>query len=398
MKRNLESKKIKEFLERGVEQIINKDNLIKKLTSARKLKIKFGVDPTSSTLHLGNAIPLWKIRQFQKMGHKAIVIIGDFTARIGDPSDKTSIRQPLHKKQVMENMKNYKNQMGKILDLKRTQFLYNSSWLNKLNFEEILKLAGQFTVAQMLERRNFNERYKNNKPINLQEFLYPLMQGYDSVAIQSDIELGGTDQTFNLLAGRVIQSIYKQELQDIMTLTLIEGTDGRKMSKSFGNIIAITDKPRDMFGKVMSIGDDLIIKYFTMCTLIPLKEVKKIEKELNLRKINPRDAKIRLAKEIVAIYHGKKTAIEAEREFNKIFKEKGVPSKIIKVKIREGSLNILELLVKTKLVYSKSEAKRLISQKAIKINEMVQNDWKKDVEVKKGMIVRVGKRKFIRIA
>jgi tyrosyl-tRNA synthetase len=395
MKVNLQ--KIKEILERGVEQIVEKKSLIKKLTSGRKLRIKLGIDPTSPILHLGNAIPLWKLRQFQDLGHQIILIIGDFTAQIGDTSDKMAMRQPLSSEQIEENMKDYKKQISKILDLTKTKIVYNSTWLSKLRFEEILKLARQFTVAQMLERENFDKRYKTGKPINLQEILYPLMQGYDSVAIQADVEIGGTDQTFNLLAGRAIQKAYGQKPQDIITLTLIEGTDGRKMSKSFGNIIAIIDEPVDMFGKVMSMDDDLIVKYFRLCTLLPLNEIEKIEKGLNSKKINPREAKIKLAREIVAVYHGQELAKEAEEEFNRVFKKKELPSRIPEVRLQEKTFPILDLLVKTNLASSKSEAKRLILQRGVKINGRVQEDWKGIIKAKKKMIIQVGKRKFVKI-
>lgn len=397
MKANTDPKKIKEILTRGVEQIVEKESLIKKLMSGKKLRIKLGIDPTSPILHLGNAIPLWKLRQFQEIGHQIVLIIGDFTAQIGDPSDKTAMRKPLSRKEVEENMKGYKKQISKILDLTKTKIVYNSVWLSKLRFKEILKLAGQFTVAQILERENFNERYKTGKPINLQEILYPLMQGYDSVATRADVEIGGTDQTFNLLAGRAIQKAYGQGPQDIITLTLIEGTDGRKMSKSFGNIIGITEKPLEMFGKIMSMGDSLIIKYFRLCTFLPVNEIDEIEKDLNLKKINPREVKSRLAYEIVKLYHGERAAKNAEKEFDLIFREKKLPLKIPEVHFREKSLNIVDLLVKTNLASSKSEAKRLILQGGVKIDNKIQEDWKKNVKIKSGMVIQVGKRKFKKI-
>ena len=394
MEINTTPKKVEEVLTRGVEQIIGKENLIKRLTSGKKLRIKLGIDPTSPILHLGNAIPIWKLRQFQDLGHHIILIVGDFTARIGDASDKTAPRQPLTKKEIENNLKTYKNQIGKILNLKRTEFVYNSSWLKKLTFEEIIKLASQFTVAQMIERENFTARYRAGKPIGLQEFLYPLMQGYDSVAIRADVEIGGTDQTFNMLAGRAIQKVYNQKPQNIVTLTLIEGTDGQKMSKSLGNVIGITDNHNEIFGKIMSMDDSLIIKYFTLCTQLPLQKIEKIKKYLKSRELNPRDAKAELAYEIVALYHGNKIARRAGEEFNKVFKEKKMPSRIPEVKIKEKRLNILEMLVKAKLVSSKSEAKRLILQKGVRINGGVETDWKRTLEIKKGLIVQVGKRKF----
>jgi len=393
----LSNSKINEILERGVEEIIGRESLIKKLVSGEILRIKLGIDPTAPILHLGNAVPLWKLRQFQELGHQIVLIIGDFTAQIGDTSDKTAIRQPLTKEQIEKNMKEYKRQIGKILDFKKTEYIYNSTWLSELSFKEVLKLSSQFTVAQMLERENFTERYKVGKPIGLQEFLYPLMQGYDSVAVKADVEIGGTDQIFNLLAGRIIQKAYGQSPQNVIALTLIEGTDGQKMSKSLGNIIGITDNPRDMFGKVMSMSDDLIIKYFLLCTRLPLEEIKKIEEDLKSKKLNPRDTKARLAKEIVTLYHGQKIAEFAEEEFNRIFKEKKLPIKILTMEISEDNLNISDLLTKIRLTSSKSEAKRLILQGGVKINGKVQKNWKEIIKIKKDTIIQVGKRKFVKL-
>ncbi|MEK7193823.1 MAG: tyrosine--tRNA ligase [Patescibacteria group bacterium] len=384
----IDSKKIEEILTRGIEEIIEKESLVRKLKSGKKLRIKHGIDPTGPVIHLGNAIPFWKLREFQNLGHRIVLIIGDFTARIGDPSNKESMRQPLTKTKIEKNMKTYKTQIGKILNLKKTEFVYNSKWLSKLNFLEILtKLANQFTVAQILERENFMTRYKAGKPIGLPEFLYPLMQGYDSVIVKADLEIGGTDQKFNMLAGRNIQRAYNQRTQDIMTLTLLPGTDGRKMSKSYGNIIGIADEPNNMYGKIMSIKDELIPQYFELCT----------KKDFKIKKINPRDAKAKLAYEIVSLYHGQKSAAEAEKEFNKIFKKKELPSKMPTISIAQKNIGILDLLVKTKLASSKSEAQRLILQKGVKINGEIQTDWKKTVNIKKGTVLQAGKRRFMKI-
>lgn len=391
MKINVHSQKIKDILTRGVEEIIERESFIKKLKSGKPLRIKFGIDPTSPDIHLGNAVILRKLKQFQQLGHQIILIVGDFTAQIGDPSDKEAMRQPLSAGEIKENIKTYKEQVSKILDLKKTGFVYNGKWLSKLNFQEILaKLANQFTVAGMLERENFTARYKSGKPIGLHEFLYPLMQGYDSAVVKADLEIGGTDQKFNMLAGRDIQRAYEQIPQDIMTLTLLPGTDGRKMSKSYGNSIGITDEPNEMYGKIMSLKDDLIPQYFKLC-------VEKIEKKIRNKKLNPRDAKAKLAKEIVALYHGKIAAEKAEREFNKIFRKKELPSEIPSVKIPAKKIDILDLLLKSKLAPSKSEARRLILQKAVKINDEVQTDWRKIVAHEKGTIIQVGKRKFAKI-
>jgi len=407
-------RKIKELLERGVESVIVRENLEKRLKSGSKLRVKFGIDPTAPSIHLGNAIPIWKLRQFQDLGHQIVFLIGDFTARIGDTSDKTAIRQPMSEEEIAGNMKTYKDQLGKILDLDKTEFVYNSHWLDRLTYKEILNLQSQFTVAQMVERENFHDRYKAGKPIGLQEFSYPLMQGYDSVAVKADIEIGGTDQTFNLLAGREIQRAYAQEPQDIMTLTLLEGTDGRKMSKSYGNVINIADAPDDMFGKVMSMADELMARYFILCTKVSLEEIKSMEKDLKDEKVNPRDIKARLAREIVKIYHGEEEARKAEDEFNKIFRDKEMPSEMPEIKVESGEYQILDFLAENKLAPSKTEAKRLIMQNAVKIklfasgqavaaeqlkNWQVEKDWQKTLEIKKGekMIIQVGKRKFAKI-
>jgi tyrosyl-tRNA synthetase len=399
MKINTDPEKIKELLERGVENIIVRESLEKKLKSDGKLRVKFGIDPTGPSIHLGNAIPIWKLRQFQDLGHQIVFLIGDFTARIGDTSDKTAIRQPMTEEEIAGNMKSYKEQLGKILDLDKTEFVYNSQWLDKLTYKEILNLQSQFTVAQMIERENFHDRYKAGKPIGLQEFSYPLMQGYDSVAIKADVEIGGTDQTFNILAGREIQRAYGQEPQDVMTLALLEGTDGRKMSKSYGNIIGIADEPNDMYGKIMSMKDDLMVKYFILCTKMPLREVENIEKELKAEKVNPRNVKANLAREIVAIYHGEEDARKAEEEFNRIFREKELPSEMPEVRVKAGEYQILDFLAENKLAPSKTEAKRLIMQNAVKINGQVENEWQKTLKIETGKetIIQIGKRKFAKI-
>jgi len=393
---NTSQKKIEELLKRGVEDSVVRERLKSRLKSGKQLRVKFGIDPTGPTVHLGNAIPLWKLRQFQELGHQVVLLIGDFTARIGDTSDKQAIRRPLEESEIQKNLKTYKEQIAKILDLEKTEFVYNSDWLKKMSFEDVIKLSSQFTVAQMIERENFFDRYQAGKPIGLQEFLYPLMQGYDSVAIKADVEIGGTDQTFNMLAGRVIQRAYGEEPQDVLMLTLIEGTDGRKMSKSYNNIIGIADQPNEMFGKIMSMKDELIIKYFQLCTQIPLKEVKEMEESLKNEKVNPRDLKARLAKEIVKIYHSEKAADKAEQEFNRIFRDKELPTDISESKMDVGEYDILDLLVKIKLAPSKAEAKRLIEQGGVKLNGQVEKNWRKKVEIgaDSDLIIQVGKRKF----
>jgi tyrosyl-tRNA synthetase len=390
-------KKIEEILTRGVEEIIERKSLIKKLKSGRQLRIKYGIDPTGPKIHLGRAFQLLKLRAFQELGHKIILIFGDFTAQIGDASDKLAMRKALSEKEVKENLKDYPRQIGKILDIKKTEIRYNSEWLSKLSIKDLLRLSMRFTAQQMIQRRNFKERWENGIPIGLHELDYPLFQGYDSVVTKADVEIGGSDQLFNLKIGREIQKIYNLPPQDIMTSKMLTGLDGRKMSTSWGNIITLVDSPNEMYGKIMSMKDELIPEYFELCTFLPLKEIKEIAKDLEMKKINPKDLKKRLAREIVTIYHGKELAETAEKEFERIFKEKKLPTRILKIKIKEKKLNILDLLVKTKLAFSKSEGKRLILQKGIKINGKVETDWQKVIEIKKGMIIQRGKRKFIKI-
>jgi len=389
--------KIEELLTRGVEEIIEKESLVKKLKSGKKLRIKLGIDPTGPKIHIGRATQLWKLRAFQELGHKIVLIIGDFTAQIGDASDKDVMRKPLTKKEVETNMKNYKKQIGKILDIKKVEFRYNSEWLNKLSAKDLVKLSMIFTAQQMIQRRNFKERWDAGKPIGLHELDYPIFQGYDSVTIKADVEIGGIDQLFNVLAGREIQRALGQTPQDVMVLKMLNGLDGRKMSTSWGNIITIIDEPQDMFGKIMSMKDELMLQYFELCTLLPLSKIEEIKRDLANQKVNPRDVKAELAGEIVSSYHGKKEAEIAKQEFNKIFREKQLPSEIKEVKIERTKSLILDLLVKTKIAFSKSEAKRLIIQKGIKIDGKIEDDWRKEIEIRKGMTIQAGKRRFIKI-
>ncbi|MEK7163055.1 MAG: tyrosine--tRNA ligase [Patescibacteria group bacterium] len=398
MKINTNHQKIKEILTRGVEEIIEKENLIKKLSSGKPLRIKFGVDPTSPKLHLGSAVILWKLKEFQKLGHTIVFIIGDFTAQIGDPTGKLTARKTLTEKEIKANMETYKEQVGKILNLNKTEIVYNSHHLLKMSLAKIYRIFQFFTVNQILERDMFQERRKAEKPIWLHEFVYPIFQAYDSVVVKADIEIGGNDQLFNMMAGRQLQPHLNQSPQDIITIKLLVGTDGkRKMSKSFGNYIGINESPKEQFGKIMSIPDESIIEYFELCTPLPLEKIEKIETELKNNKLNPRDAKAKLAYEIVSLYHGKSAAQKAENEFNRIFKEKELPSKIPSIKIADKNINILDLLVKIKFALSKAEAKRLIEQKGVKINDKIQEDWRKNVIVKSGAVIQVGKRKFVKI-
>lgn len=387
--------KINEILTRGIEDIIEKDHLQKALES-KKLRIKFGIDPTGPKIHLGRAIPLWKLRDLQDLGHKIVLIIGDFTAQIGDPSDKLSKRPFLTEEEIKKNLENYKEQLGKILDIEKVEYRYNSEWLKNLTFKEISQLAEIFSIQQMLARRNFKDRFDNKQEISLRECLYPIMQGYDSVQIKSDVEVGGFDQLFNLKAGRLIQKHFNQPEQDILTCKMLLGLDGRKMSTSWGNIITIVDEPNDMFGKIMSMHDELIPDYFLLCTRLPIEEVNKIKQELE-QGTNPRDLKARLAKEIVALYHNKEAAEKAEQEFNQVFKDKGKPTDIKEIEIKENKLKLIDLILQTKQVQSKSEARRLIEQKAVKINDQSNTNWQEEIKIKSGDIIQIGRRKFVKI-
>lgn len=407
MQINTDSKKINELLTRGVEQIIEKESLRKKLKSGRQLRIKFGIDPTAPDIHLGNAVILWKLRDFQDLGHKIILIIGDFTAQIGDPTGKLSTRKMLTQQEIEENMKNYKNQIGKILDVKKIKIVYNSDHLGKLTLADIYQIFHFFTANQILERDMFQEREKKGKPIWLHEFLYPIFQAYDSAAIRADVEIGGSDQLFNMTMGRQLQPHFGQDPQDVMTMKLLIGTDGeKKMSKSVGNYIGIQESPEEQYGKIMSIKDELILDYFKLCTRISLKKIKELEKDLKAKNVNPRDLKSRLAKKIVEIYHGKTAAKKAEKEFNRVFKEKKVPSKMPVFIVPQESYPVLKLLVELNLAQSKSEAKRLIEEGGVKIiKPTIDNkqltiklrDWKEEIKIQDEMILKVGKRKFAKI-
>ncbi len=394
MKIDTDPKKIDELLSRNVEDIIVKEHLRERLLSGQKLRIKFGIDPTGPSIHLGRAVPLWKLRAFQDLGHQIVLIIGDFTATIGDPSDKLEKRPMLDKKTIERNMKEYKKIIGKIIDIKKAEFNYNSKWLKKLNFAEISILAESFSVQQMSARRNFKDRIDAGTDISLREFLYPLMQGYDSVAVNADVEIGGFDQLFNLKAGRTIQKHYGKSEQDILTTAMLEGTDGRKMSTSWGNVILITDEASDMFGKIMSVHDDLIVKYFKLVTTVPLTDIEKIEADIK-NGMNPRDAKVILGKKVVAMYHGEAKAEAAHQAFVQTFQKKEIPDDIEEVAAHKDE-KLADFLVRTGVVESKSEFRRLVEQKGIHnlSNESVVED--QFIEAHPGTY-KIGKRRFIKI-
>ena len=391
------SKIINEILTRGVEKVIVKDHLKKRLLSGEKLKLKLGIDPTGADVHIGHMVAMRKLREFQKLGHQVIIIVGDYTACIGDPSGRDKMREPLTRKQVYENLKTYQKQIGKILDLDKTRFAYQSEWFDKVKFNDILTWAGVFTVQQMIDRDMYQRRLKDGLPIGLHEFMYPLMQGYDSVATRADVEFGGSDQEFNLLAGRTMQARLGQKPQDILTTSLLLGLDGRKMSKTYHNYIGVAAMPKEMYGQVMSAIDDIIIEYFKLATNVSMPEIADMELQLKNGSFNPRHAKARLAREIVSIYHSKKDALAAEKEFEKIFKNKGRPSKIPQFKASKLTYLAPDLLAEAKLASSKAEAKRLIEQGGVKIDNQIIKDWRKPIKIKNGLVMQAGKRRFIEI-
>ena len=384
---------IDELLSRGVSEVINKEELRSLLLGKKKLRVKLGIDPTSPNIHIGRAVVLWKLRAFQELGHKIVFIVGDFTGLIGDTSDKDSERPMLTEAQVKSNLKSYLTQAFKILDKTKTETHFNSKWLKKLGLAEIGSMANLFGLHEFEARENISKRMKAGKRVSLRELLYPLMQGYDSVAVKADVELGGTDQRFNLLAGRTIQPAYGQTPQQILTTELLEGTDGRKMSSSWGNVVNLLDEPKDMFGKIMSISDELIEKYFTLATRVPLKEIEAVI----TKNQNPRDQKLVLAERITALYHGDKKASQAREHFISQFSKKELPSDIPTVKIVPGNYQLTELLLKAKLVASKSEARRLIEQKGVRMNGEVASSQLVMIGKQNNLLLQVGKRKFVTI-
>jgi tyrosyl-tRNA synthetase len=382
---------IEEILSRGVSEVIEKQELEKLLKSGKKLRIKLGIDPTSPNLHIGRAVVLWKLRAFQEMGHKVVFIVGDFTGLIGDTSDKESERPMLDEKTIKANLKSYFAQASKIIDAKKAEMHYNSKWLKKLGFLEIGKMADLFSLHEFSMRENIAKRLSAGKRVSLRELLYPIMQGYDSVAVKADVELGGTDQRFNLLAGRVIQPSYKQKPQNILMTELMEGTDGRKMSSSWGNVINLTDEPNDMFGKIMSINDELIKKYFILATRVNLQTIDEV-----LKMPNPRDQKLILAEEITKLYHGEKKAGLAKQAFISQFTKGELPENIETKIVLSSITTISEAALVTGLVSSKGEARRLIQQGGIKLDGQTVKDDKINI-TKTEQLLQVGKRKFVKI-
>lgn len=383
---------INELLTRGVSEVIDKETLEKKLANGEKLRIKLGIDPTSPNLHLGRSIPLLKLRDFQELGHQVVFIIGDFTGVIGDTSDKDAERPMLEEKTIQENMKAYAEQAGKILDMDKCEVHYNSEWLSKLGFAEIGQQANAFSVAEFTARENIRRRLDDGKRVSLREMLYPLMQGYDSVAIKADVELGGMDQRFNLLAGRKLQELNGQAPQAIVMGPLVNGFDGRKMSSSYGNTVNITENPTDMYGSLMRTQDDLIIEYFTLMTRVPMETVKEYEQAM-ASGANPKEFKMKLAFEITRYYHSEEDAKAAEEHFTNTFSKKQVPENIPEV--TPSNYDLVTTLIEAGFAKSKSEARRAIEQGGVKVND--EKVTAIDAEVQSGDLIQKGKRFFVTI-
>jgi len=377
--------------------LFSKEELLEKLKKGRPLRIKLGVDPSRPDLHLGHYVVLRKLRQFQELGHQIVLIIGDFTARIGDPSGRSKTRPMLSMDEVRENARSYAEQVFKILSKEKTEIRYNGEWFDKMNFEQVIRISSKYTVARMMERDDFKKRYDSNQPISVAEFLYPIAQGYDSVMVKSDVEMGGTDQLFNLLVGRKMQEEYEQLPQVVLTMPLIEGTDGNlKMSKSYDNYIAFNDTSRDMFGKIMSIPDTLIIKYMRLLTDLGKTEIDLYESQMKDGLVNPRDIKMKLGREVVAVFYGQEEGVKAQEEFIKIFRKKDLPDEMETLKAT-SPISVLDLVMLSGETPSKSEAKRLIAQGAVKLNEEKLDDFSRMLEVKGSEVLKIGKRKFFRI-
>ena len=384
------------LLNRGVEQVYpSKAAFEKVLKSKKKLKVYVGFDPTAPHLHIGHAMQLRKLKQFQDLGHEVIWLIGSFTGMIGDPTDKSAARKALTKQQVKKNAATYKKQGSKIVDFSgknAVKIVYNDKWLSKLGFADILEIAGKFTVGQIIARDMFRKRVKEDKEIFLPEFLYPLMQGYDSVAMDVDVEIGGSDQMFNMMAGRTLMKKMKKKEKYVITLKLLENDEGKKMSKSEGGFIALTDSPEDMFGKIMAMDDSMIVPYFELATDVSMEEVEQKRRALKKKSTNPRDIKMELAFEVVRMYHNAAAAKKAQDNFVQTFQNKGVPTKMPAAKV--AGKNIVDALVAAKLVSSKSEARRVIKQGGVKIDGSVVSD---DAKVKKGSVIQKGKRHFVKV-
>lgn len=389
-------------IKHGVADLINEQDLVKKIEKSIKenkpLVVKLGLDPTAPDIHLGHTVPLRKLRLFQEFGHQVVIVIGGFTARIGDPTGKSVTRPPLTKEEVLKNAETYKTQIFKVLDPEKTIVRDNSEWLESMNFADVLRLASSYTVARMMERDDFSKRFKEGRPIGVHEFMYPLMQGQDSVALHADVEFGGTDQTFNLLMGRHLQELEGQEPQVVITMPLLEGLDGvQKMSKSLGNYIGIDEESKEMYGKAMSIPDELMMRYFMLVTDMSIEDQEDMTKRLESGELHPRDAKMQLARTIVRLYHGEEAALEAEEEFKRVFQQRAMPTDIPEYAMDAPTEAIFvpQLCTDAGLTASNGEARRSIKAGAFKVNG--EKYGEENITLEDGMILQVGKRKFLKI-
>jgi len=399
----LDTRETLDFIRRGSVKIISEEGLKAKLEAHRPLLIKYGADPSAPDLHLGHTVVLRKLRHMQELGHTVQFLIGDFTGMIGDPSGRSATRPALTREQIQANARTYQEQVFKILIPERTQVVFNSTWCGPMTFADVIRLASRYTVARILERDDFEKRYREGRPIGMHELLYPLIQGYDSVVLKSDVELCGTDQIFNCLVARALQEDHGLEPEVILAMPLLEGLDGvQKMSKSLGNYIGVTDPPQEMFGKIMSIPDNLMLKYFELLTNCSSSELDSIKNDLDSGQLHPRNAKVRLAQQIVKQYRGEGAAEQAAKEFDRVFRDKDLPAdlpvfRLSSLELKAGKIWIVKLLYQSALVASKSEAQRMIKQGAVELDQEKIMDASLDVPVKDGSVLQIGKRKFLKI-
>jgi len=388
----------REVLTHQVAEILPSRAALQRLMRKRKIRLYLGIDPTGSQLHLGHAKALWKLQQFAELGHEVILVVGDGTVLAGDPSQRDKARPRITQKEIAQNMKTWRAQAEKILDFSKVRMRHNGDWLKKLKLVDIIEIASHISAVQLFRRDMFQRRIQHGDTVWAHETLYPLLQGYDSVALDVDLEIGGTDQVFNMLIGRELQRKMRQREKFVLTLPMIPGLDGKQMSKTSGNTVNLDENPQEMYGKLMSLRDDLIIPYFGYCTRIPPAKIRKMEKELKQEKIGPRDLKARLAREVVTLYYGERKAEKAEQDFERVFREKKTPTSMPKVQLKKKSMELVELLKEIGFAPSKSEAKRLVTQGGVRIDGKVQGDPQKKIQARKGMVVRAGKRRFIKIA
>lgn len=384
------------ILTRGVAEIIVKEELLQKLRSGKPLRLKQGFDPSKPDLHIGHAVGLRKLRQLQDLGHQVVLIVGDWTAQIGDPSGRDESRTMLTPEEVKANAKTYMDQFFKIVDRSRTEVRWQSEWFGKFTLADVFNLTSRFTLAQMMAHETFRKRWETGSPLTLMELMYPLLQAYDSIAIQADVEFGGTDQKFNILAGRELQAMLGQRPQDVFLVPLLPGTDGRKMSKTFGNTVDLSMSPEDMYGKLMSISDEMLMDYLTLVTDIPDEELAQIATDLRAGVVNPRDVKMRLAREVVGYIHSPEAAARAEEEFVRVFQRRELPTDMPEFTVPPGGLNIVDLMVQAGTAATKSEARRLIQQGGVRLDDVVVDSADRLVEPKDA-VLQVGKRRFVRL-